>query len=559
MFNSKFFKVMSLVLLLSPLAVAGMDIKRTSDNKAEFLLKLIRAELVRKLIDYNKIETLVLQDLLATFQTILGSYQNRQQGSLTANQNLQQFLVKNKEFLLEEVPTIIRKIEYVLNTRARHISSSTPTRPPAHNHQAEEQECLICLEDKDTRDFCTLSCGHKGWCKGCLKEQVDLALTEKSTVSLKCPNPECKKPMTEQDIRTITHNNRNKLTAYADITTKEWMLTQDNAKQCPTPNCHFVFINEDQNPQKIKCPQCTHEYCSHCLLPHSNRISCKEAEENQALGKNKTQAEKETDQWKKEHTKPCPYCKTTIEKTNGCNAVLCTQCNHEFCFKCREKFDHYNWNDPRHKCMLWDQDAAAQAAGHFQQGQNFIPPFNPFVLQPGQEFNVHINGIPVQQHNNMNGNGGQIHNHANPQPQPLNWGQAPQPNNNMNQHFNRFDNGWQIHNHANPQPQPLNWRQAPQPNNTQALQDLKRLVIGLLARHANAQPQPFNWGQAPQPNNMNAFNEPHVQVNHDWNNIEQLAQEDENFDIEHLDEEIIRRQQQAVFDQIQRERANNRH
>jgi hypothetical protein len=32
--------------------------------------------------------------------------------------------------------------------------------------------------------------------------------------------------------------------------------------------------------------------------------------------------------------KKCPKCLTIIEKIAGCNAVLCTQCNISFCWRC---------------------------------------------------------------------------------------------------------------------------------------------------------------------------------------------------------------------------------
>jgi hypothetical protein len=31
--------------------------------------------------------------------------------------------------------------------------------------------------------------------------------------------------------------------------------------------------------------------------------------------------------------KPCPYCGSMIEKTQGCNAVVC-KCGNEFCHDC---------------------------------------------------------------------------------------------------------------------------------------------------------------------------------------------------------------------------------
>ena len=41
-----------------------------------------------------------------------------------------------------------------------------------------------------------------------------------------------------------------------------------------------------------------------------------------------------TDDWIATNTKPCPRCKSPIEKTYGCNHMRCRQCRYEFCWLC---------------------------------------------------------------------------------------------------------------------------------------------------------------------------------------------------------------------------------
>jgi hypothetical protein len=42
----------------------------------------------------------------------------------------------------------------------------------------------------------------------------------------------------------------------------------------------------------------------------------------------------ETDEWIKANTRPCPACGSPIEKTGGCNAMVCGACRSPFCWAC---------------------------------------------------------------------------------------------------------------------------------------------------------------------------------------------------------------------------------
>ncbi len=190
----------------------------------------------------------------------------------------------------------------------------------------QNQKCQICLDDKTIQDFSILSCGHT-YCTDCLVHVIDLAIHEHNPGWLICPNQQCRQPFNEYDIKRITNNDREKIDLIAAIKLQKWVAMQPNAKHCPTPDCSYLFIDEEQYPQSIKCPQCAHEYCSNCLLPHPMQISCKDAKEQRV-------SDKKSEEWKQEYTKPCPRCGTNIEKGEGCLYVTCTRCGLGFCYNC---------------------------------------------------------------------------------------------------------------------------------------------------------------------------------------------------------------------------------
>lgn len=196
--------------------------------------------------------------------------------------------------------------------------------------------CNICLDDKLANELVALSCSHL-YCKACLNQLVDNASAERSTAQLKCPNTSCAKPLNEQDVRTITSNDIAKLTAYADICAREWLIRQPNARQCPTPNCPFVFLNDGANARATICSECNQRYCSNCLVDHERQMSCDAAKAARA-------GDIAYNEWKQTNTKECPQCKATIQKNGGCPTVACSQCKHAFCWNCLGPYNHLAHN-----------------------------------------------------------------------------------------------------------------------------------------------------------------------------------------------------------------------
>jgi len=221
-------------------------------------------------------------------------------------------------------------------------------------------DCVICFEDNV--ECIKLSCDHQ-YCRNCLQQMFDMAIKEKSSENLSCPDLNCKKKLERTDIKKIAKNKKI-FGEYDSILTQEWIAKQKNAKHCPTPNCKFVFLAEDDYPQKISCYQCKKQYCSHCLLDHNRDTSCKQAKANK-------KGDKLTEKWKMKNTKPCPNCKTYIEKNEGCLHMKCTQCKYHFCWRCLRNWgqnhtDYYQCNNPINNNNQNNNDGL-----HFYNQENF--------------------------------------------------------------------------------------------------------------------------------------------------------------------------------------------
>lgn len=202
--------------------------------------------------------------------------------------------------------------------------------------------CHGCYEHKNNATECIQgSCSQQCFnCKGCLKRSFEAALRDKKVDNFKCL--QCNNQLTHQDAIALGATAK-QLEQYADYATKQWLMLQ-NIKHCPTLNCPYAFINEAScPPQTIQCQQCNKKYCSHCLLPHTNKTTCKKAAQ-----KLLSQGELDVLRWKQANTKPCPRCNKNIEKNEGCNHMTCTNCNYEFCWICLQEYKGYP--DPHPVC-----------------------------------------------------------------------------------------------------------------------------------------------------------------------------------------------------------------
>ena len=102
------------------------------------------------------------------------------------------------------------------------------------------------------------------------------------------------------------------------------------------------------SPREINC-KCGTTYCFKCSKDTHRPCSCEMFEK--WLRMNDTA--KNDDKWIEANTKECPHCHQKIEKSKGCNYMLCDKkaggCGHAFCYVCETDWakhsqDHFTCN-----------------------------------------------------------------------------------------------------------------------------------------------------------------------------------------------------------------------
>ena len=195
-------------------------------------------------------------------------------------------------------------------------------------------ECQVCLDEIQSCEFIKLSCCSNRTCTTCLLDIINFSLAQKTVAEIVCPNRNCMKLISEKDVRIITKAHKEIYERFCEVASLELINKAENIKHCPTPDCSFSFINDDDLMVQVRCPKCFSFYCCNCLLKHTNEFSCQEWSEYLEVSTSKSAEQEANEKWLKENTRACPSCKTSVQKTIGCDAMVCSLCKYQFCWGC---------------------------------------------------------------------------------------------------------------------------------------------------------------------------------------------------------------------------------
>ncbi|KAG5638839.1 hypothetical protein H0H81_009610 [Sphagnurus paluster] len=178
--------------------------------------------------------------------------------------------------------------------------------------------CLPCGDLIVGEPTLNAPCGHD-YCVDCVQDIVSNATKDESSFPPRC----CQKALSPEAFAPFLTR---KIQAEYDSKRLEFSTPAPKRIFCPTSTCS-AFLGSSQGAGKtLTCTKCAVVVCTACKLHEHPGETC--SENTFTAGVKKLAKEK---RWQ-----TCPDCHELVEKTVGCNHIVC-RCKANFCYGCGKK------------------------------------------------------------------------------------------------------------------------------------------------------------------------------------------------------------------------------
>ncbi|KAI3777147.1 hypothetical protein L1987_46942 [Smallanthus sonchifolius] len=192
-------------------------------------------------------------------------------------------------------------------------------------------DCGVCYESVRKRDTASCGCDHS-FCKTCWKAYVSTAIGDgPGCLNLRCPEPGCDAAVGPDMVNELVVGDEKE--RYNLFLVRSYVESNKRIKWCPGAGCDNAvqFDDDFEIGSYDVCCNCKCGFCWKCMEDAHRPLACEIVAK--WLLKNTTEAENTN--WILAYTKPCPKCKRSIEKNNGCMHMTCRPpCGYEFCWLC---------------------------------------------------------------------------------------------------------------------------------------------------------------------------------------------------------------------------------
>lgn len=220
------------------------------------------------------------------------------------------------------------------------------------NFHSQLIDCEICYSTNECENL--QMCKHH-FCQTCLQTYLIEKIRNGSLALLECPNGDCKQILHPNDIKRIL-NDQQMYERYETFMLKRVLQKMPDTRWCPYPNCTFaVLVENTRKANKFDCPLCERPFCQRCSQVWHPNLTCDTAAAQRATQDPTLEMLMQSSS-NGGLIRPCPRCKSPIEKLNdgSCNHIRCAICTCEFCWLCMKEVDNLHFITPT-GCTFYGQ------------------------------------------------------------------------------------------------------------------------------------------------------------------------------------------------------------
>lgn len=242
------------------------------------------------------------------------------------------------------------------------LNSSAPSTPQGRS--PARLPCNICSEVVHEQEPVIVPCLHQ-FCVSCWRKYLTIKIREGDVHSIVCPEVSCPQLVPVDIIEQIVSPDM--VRRYLQFDIEAFVKSNPHFNWCPWAGCgRAVHLLESAEPPPLRLPRLAprepishavdcgnnHYFCWECLGPAHAPCCCEKWKEWQ-----KKVAEAKPEElksactrtedaanclWMVTNSKPCPCCKSPIQKNEGCNHIKCYKCKHDFCWVCLEPWKRHS-------------------------------------------------------------------------------------------------------------------------------------------------------------------------------------------------------------------------
>jgi ankyrin repeat/IBR domain-containing protein 1 len=220
--------------------------------------------------------------------------------------------------------------------------------------------CLSTISNWEQPD--KMSCRHS-FCKTCWESYLTTKIQDGDAHHILCPAYQCHILVPVELIEKLVSPDMARRYLQFDI--KAFVESNKSIKWCPIAGCGRAVrlpeaeqtgnrINNKSAPITSHAVDCgnAHFFCWECLGEAHAPCGCKQWQEWQIkIAEIKPEELKASCSgsedaanclWLVTNSKPCPNCKSPIQKNEGCNHMKCSKCKFDFCWVCQESWKRHS-------------------------------------------------------------------------------------------------------------------------------------------------------------------------------------------------------------------------